>query len=270
MGRGSRRARRATLIVGLLIRIGWTRILRSSEPRHAVRQALAQLIAEGLVARGEGNQYAIQPESIPVDYPGGSSHVPVIVHSPYFGEAGSTPRFLPVRAVDRDGCADASEVLLPVDELLAGLDEILGTRGATLVRESRRALRAGLYLASSSLLAAASEAAWFNLARAVPSPPMVLAKLLDDGRDAAQVVRLTEQSLRDLKPSPGSATITEVVAQAHLYREIRNYALHPVHPHDGDRETWLTETGATLLAISARRYLVKLADLLARFRGSTP
>ena len=225
--------------------------------RHAVRRALAQLVAEGVLTRAEGNQYETQPERIPVTYPGGGSSAPVLVHSPYIGDQGNTPRFMPVRPLDGDG----SEVLLPVEELLSGLDLILGARGMTMVRESRRALQRGLYLASSSLLAAASEAAWFNLARAVPSPPQALAKKVDEGRDVAEVIRLTEQKLREIKPSPGSATITEVVTQAHMFREVRNYALHPVEEHDGDRETWLTETGATLLAIAARRYFVKLASL---------
>lgn len=228
--------------------------------RHAVRRALAQLIAEGILTRGEGNQYQPQPESIPVDYPGGSSGVRVLVHSPYISDQGSTPRFMPVLPLD----GDANEVLLPVEELLLGLDDILGARGMTMVRESRRSLQRGLYLASSSLLAASSEAAWFNLARAVPSPPQALAKRVEDGRDVAEVIRLTEQKLRELNPSPGSATITEVVTKAHMFREVRNYALHPVEPHDNDRETWLTETGATLIAIGARRYFVKLADLRDR------
>lgn len=233
--------------------------------RHAVRRALAQLVAEGVLTRAEGNQYDIQPERISVTYPGGGSSVPVLVHSPHIGDQGNTPRFMPVRPLD----TDPSEVLLPVEELLADLAPILGARGMTMVRESRRALQRGLYLASSSLLAAASEAAWFNLARAVPSPPPALAKKIEDGRDVAEVIRLTEQKLRDLKPSPGSATITEVVTQAHMFREVRNYALHPVEAHDGDRETWLTETGATLLAIAARRYFVKMEGLRVRLaKGS--
>jgi hypothetical protein len=232
--------------------------------RHAVRRALAQLVAEGVLTRAEGNQYATQPERIPVDYPGGGSSAPVVVHSPYVNDHGSTPRFMPVRPLD------GSEVLLPVEELLSGLDVILGARGMTMVRESRRALHRGLYLASSSLLAAASEAAWFNLARAVPTPPQVLAKKVDEGRDVAEVIRLTEQKLREIKPSPGSATITEVVTQAHMFREVRNYALHPVEDHDGDRETWLTETGATLLAIAARRYFVKMAGLRERLAAEQP
>lgn len=235
--------------------------LTTFRARHAVRRALAQLVGEGVITRAEGNQYQPQPESIPLDYPGGSSGVPVLVHSPLIDiSSGSHSRFMPVRPGESGG----SEVLLPVEELLAELDGILGARGMTMVRESRRALQRGLFLASSSLLAAASEAAWFNLARAVPSPPAALTKKVDDGRDVAEVIRLTEQKLRELRPSPGSATITEVVTQAHMFREVRNYGLHPVEEHDSDRETWLTETGATLLAIAARRYFVKLANLQGR------
>lgn len=239
--------------------------LATFRARHAVRRALAQLVAEGVLTRAEGNQYQPHPENIPLDYPGGSAHVPVLVHSPLIDiSSGNYSRFMPVRPVDGRG----SEILLPVEELLAGLDDILGARGVTIVRESRRALQRGLYLASSSLLAAASEAAWFNLARAVPSPSGALAKRVEDGRDVAEIIRLTEQRLRELRPSPGSATVTEVVTQAHMLRDVRNYALHPVEPHDGDRETWLTETGATLLAISARRYFVKLADLRNRLAAA--
>ena len=230
---------------------------------HAVRWAVSALVAEGVLTRGAGNNYTMQPERINVDYPGGSSGVPVLVHSPIVGNPNEYHRFMPVR---RDPAG--SEVLLPVEELLDGLDDILGARGVTMVRESRRALQRGLYLASSSLLAAASEAAWFNLARAVPNAPSALAKKVIDGRDVAEVIRLTEQKLRELKPSPGGATITEVVTQAHMYREVRNYALHPVEDHDGDRETWLTETGATLLAIASRRYFVKMTALQRRLAES--
>lgn len=235
--------------------------------RHAVSRALGQLTAEGEITRGEGDQYASRGENIPVDYPGGGSSVNVFVHSPAMGDPGSTARFMPVRPARESGDA-VSEVLLPVDELVAGLEDILGPRGVTMVRESRRALQRGLYLASSSLLAAASEAAWFNLARAVPEPPNRLAQKIEDGRDVATVIQLCEQKLRDLKPSPGSAMITEVVTSAHMFREVRNYALHPVEAHDQDRETWLTQTGATLLAIAARRYFIKLAELQRRLAAS--
>ena len=183
----------------------------------------------------------------------------MVVHSPVIGDESSTPRFLPIRSIGpRQG-----DVLLPAEEMLAGLDAILGRRGMELVRESRRALHGGLYLASSSLLAAASEAAWFNLARSVPDRGAKLTSLVDAGRDVSEVIRLTSQYLNALPRS--QALITEVVAQAHLFRDIRNYALHPIEDGDDeDRQTWLTESGATLLAIAGRRYFVRLSDLQAR------
>ena len=226
--------------------------------RHSLRRAVAQLIGEGLIAQGEGNQYPIQPTRISVTYPGGGTSAPVVVHSPAIGDESSTPRFLPIRSIGpRQG-----DVLLPAEEMLAGLDAILGRRGINLVRESRRALHNGLYLASSSLLAAASEAAWFNLARSVPGRGAKLTSLVDGGRDVSEVIRLTSQHLSALPRS--QALVTEVVAQAHLFRDIRNYALHPVEDDDEDRQTWLTESGATLLAIAARRYFVRLSELQAR------
>jgi hypothetical protein len=147
--------------------------------------------------------------------------------------------------------------------MLQGIGDLLGGRGAQLVRESRRALQRGLYIAASSLLAAASEAAWFTLGRAVAQPDSKLAKLVADGREAFEVIRLTEQRLRELGAPTGR--MTEVVSEAHHYRDIRNYALHPIGAHDTDREAWLTEAGATVLAIAARRYFVKLAELLTAF-----
>src|SRR5215218_1481739 len=63
------------------------------------------------------------------------------------------------------------------------------------------------------------------------------------GRDVSEVIRLTSQHLNGLPRS--QALVTEVVAQAHLFRDIRNYALHPVEDDDEDRQAWLTESGAT-------------------------
>ena len=59
----------------------------------------------------------------------------------------------------------------------------------------------------------------------------------------SEVIRLTSQHLNGLPRS--QALVTEVVAQAHLFRDIRNYALHPVEDDDEDRQAWLTESGAT-------------------------
>ncbi|RZU10715.1 hypothetical protein EV645_7183, partial [Kribbella rubisoli] len=221
--------------------------------KHAVRRAIAQLIAEGVIARGDGNQYGLQPERISVSYAGGGDSAPVFVHSPHISDTSSTPRFL---LVGPEAAGD-TESLLPAEEMLTGLDRVLGTRGLQLMRESRRALQRGLYLASSTLLAAASEAAWFNLARSIADPGEKLLRLVDDGWDLAEVIRLTEQHLLALKRT--RTLVTEITSQGHLFRDIRNYALHPVEEHDQDREVWLSETGATLLSISARRYFIKMA-----------
>lgn len=232
------------------------RVLMTQRCQHSIRWAVAQLIAEGVLVRGEGNQHPVQPLRIPVSYVGGGDSVEVFLHSPHVSDPGSAPRFLLAHPEDRVPTA----TLPPIDELLSGLDALLGRRGEQLIRESRRALRVGLYLASSSLLAAASEAAWFNLGRTLAAPDSRLARTVDEGRDVSEVIHLTAQSLSERRLG-SRALRREVVAHAHLLRDVRNYALHPIEPHDADRETWLTEAGATLLALSARRYLAKLAHL---------
>ncbi|TWD82086.1 hypothetical protein FB561_3212 [Kribbella amoyensis] len=172
--------------------------------RHAVRRAVAQLTAVGVLARGEGNQYDLQPERLSITYAGGGDSAPLFVHSPFIADASSTPRFLLVTPED----AGAAEALLPVDEMLADLKGILGAQGEQLVRESRKSLQRGLYLSSSSLLAAASEAAWFNLARSIPESGEKLHRLTTEGRDIAEVIRLTEPHLLTLKRS--RTLVTEI------------------------------------------------------------
>jgi hypothetical protein len=222
--------------------------------RHAVRHAIAELIAEGIITQGEGNAYLPQPQRISILYPGGGSSAPVQVFSPFIASENDDRRYQLLRP---SGPADT---LLPVEEMLEGISDVLGSRGAQLVRESRRALQRGLYVAASSLVAAASEAAWFNLGRAVAQPDTKLAKLVEDGDQAAEVIRLTGDRLRTL--SAGRVRVTELVSQGHQFRDIRNYALHPTQEHEADREAWLTEAGATVLAIAARRYFVKMAELM--------
>ena len=95
--------------------------------RHSVRRAVAQLIGEAFIAQGEGNQYPIQPTRISVTYPGGGSSAPVVVNSPAIGDESSTPRFLPIRPIR----ARQDDVLLPAEEMLAGLDAVLGRRAWT-------------------------------------------------------------------------------------------------------------------------------------------
>ena len=222
--------------------------------KHAVRQAIAELTAEGFITRGDGNVYEPQPQRFSIQYSGGASSADVWLSSPRIAPENEDRRYQLLRP------SPSEETLLPADEMLVGVGGLLGARGGQLVLESRRALRRGLYVAASSLLAAASEAAWFSLGRAVAQPGQKLAKLVQDGEQAAEVIRLTGDRLLELHAP--RVRVTEVVSQGHQFRDIRNYALHPAGEHDAEREAWLTEAGATVLAIAARRYFVKMAALM--------
>lgn len=222
--------------------------------KHAVRQAIAELTAEGLITRGEGNVYDPQPQRISVQYNGGGSSAPVWVFSPRIAPENDDRRYQLLRP------STSEDALLPAEQMLEDVGDLLGTRGEQLVRESRRALQRGLYVAASSLLAAASEAAWFNLGRAIAQPGLKLARLVEEGEQAAEVLRLTADRLLELHAP--RVRVTELVSQGHQFRDIRNYALHPTGEHEADREAWLTEAGATVLAIAARRYFVKMAELM--------
>ncbi|RNL62863.1 hypothetical protein EFK50_14110 [Nocardioides marmoriginsengisoli] len=228
--------------------------------RLAVDQAIAELVGEGVLTRGHGNHNEPQPERIGVESPNYGGSVPIVVRTPFVAADNDDPRF---QLLAPQSLADG---LLPINEMLADLDDLLGPRGLVLLRESRRALTRGLYLASSSLLAAASEAAWFRLAGSVGSSRSLL-DLVASGRDVAKIIELTTQRLRELRVN--GTTVTEVAAQAQHFRDVRNYALHPVTEHDADREAWLDEAGATLLAVAARRYFVKMAVILEEQSTST-
>lgn len=227
-------------------------VLMTVRAKHAIRFAVAELTAEGVLTRGHGDSYRVHTERVPVNHQGRADGVEFVVHSPLVDTDGATRYQLVRPQVLADG-------LLPTERMLEGLDRLLGPRGTALLRESRGALRRGLYLAAASLLATASEAAWFNLARAVALPQTKLASLAEDGEDIGKVIELTAQRLSELKVRQG--LLNEVRAEGNRLRDIRNYALHPVD-EDQHLDAWLTESGATVLTVAARSYFVKLAGLL--------
>jgi len=233
--------------------------LMTDKADRVIAQVLAELLAEGVVTFGRGDVYSVQGDSIRVRHDGGSGAV--VVPNP-------APLLPPnVHRYQLVGAGKPFEELLPTVEMLVGLADLLGARGEAAVRESRGALAQGLYLASASLLASASEAAWFTLGRAVPDPTSRLRDAVDSGQQVAVVIEAVVEHARRVRAAP-RVTLNELLADAHRFRDIRNYALHPVEDHDADRESWLTQTGATVLMLSARRYLVKLADLLDRLNAS--
>ena len=226
-------------------------LLLLHKAQRVVAQVVAELLAEGVVTPGRGDGYGVADERINVSHDGGSGSVAVSNRAPLLAHG----RYQLTRPD-----VPYEELVVP-DQLTEGLEHLLGPRGLAALVESRRALSRGLFLASSSLLAAASEAAWFNLGRAVPNPASKLKGSLKSGRDVAQVIEGVTSWSRERMKAP-SITITELAADAHRFRDIRNYALHPVEDHDHDREAWLTAAGATVLTLTARRYLSKMAQLL--------
>lgn len=143
--------------------------------------------------------------------------------------------------------------LLSAAELLEGLDELLGPRGLRCLEEAHHAYRAHLWLASANLVGAASEAAWFTVARAAGVGG------LEAEPSLATVLAKTDRAITSSRgPLPA------LLATAHYLRDVRNYGLHPRDGHDADREVPFTEAGCVTLLLSSRRYFVQLADLHRR------
>jgi hypothetical protein len=226
--------------------------LRIHKARRVTAAVMSGLLAEGLVVPSQGDNYGPPVEIISVTYSGGSDSVQIPDETP-----APLSRQARVRARGGDLVFDA---LLKTDDYIAGLEELLGDRGLRTVREARSAMSRGLFLAGSSLLAAASEAAWFRVGSAIPNPPPKLKQCLESGRDPSHVIEASIKFAQDHKLKTPTQ-LAEIQAQAHNLRDIRNYALHPVEDLDADREAWLTEAGCATLMLSTRRYFVRLAEL---------
>ncbi|MGP9490025.1 hypothetical protein CIK76_13070 [Glutamicibacter sp. BW80] len=144
-------------------------------------------------------------------------------------------------------------------ELAADFEDLLGPRGVEVLREALACFRSAHYLAAVDLLAAASEAAWHGVARAGRGQDDKLDRLVNAGTNAAEVIQRAHDLLARGKVID-KQQLNDVRAQAARFRDIRNYGLHPVGPHDADREDVFTEAGATVLFMTARRYFAILAD----------
>jgi hypothetical protein len=153
-------------------------------------------------------------------------------------------------------------------QYVSGIEDLVGTRGARCVQEALDSFRRGLYLSSANMLGAASEAAWYTVAEAIPTVSKQLTDALE-AESTAKVVRLTAEHLI----SHGGRVRTVVLAlQTHeaYLRTLRNYGLHPrAGVDDDDHEDAFTETGCALLLMQTRSYLVRLREV-ARTTGVLP
>ena len=150
--------------------------------------------------------------------------------------------------------------MLDADLFTADLDELDADASTLrLIDESLRAFRHGLFLASATLLAAASEGAWYAAGEKLRSNGQTLGKALDSNK-TAEVLRLVTQRLSEA----GVAESDELLAHAGVLRRIRNYGLHPRESSDELVEDYFTEEGCGLLLMMARRYLRLLNEGVAQ------
>jgi hypothetical protein len=230
----------------------------------AVAEAIARLIADGLLVpiHTNGSVPAVY-RGVPVEYPGGTQSAEYRLNFPVLGVDDPQARW---RLLDGDTPVDRE--VLSADDLCEGLEPLLGLRGLRALTEAHAALRRRLWLAAAGMLATASEAAWFSLARNIARPGSQLERLAIAGEDSAKVHQLATQRLQETGVQ--KSLIHDLGVQGAYFRDIRNYALHPGGPHDSDREVSMTEAGCIAVFMSARRYFVKMLGVYERPGSASP
>ncbi|RIX26481.1 hypothetical protein [Amnibacterium setariae] len=223
---------------------------------RAVLEALGVLAADGLIMQASGSYYGPGTDSIGV-------------HDVARGMTGGVTFVTTVPAFGGDGWNSPWRLTRPANhpvqeiarlELVDGVEDLLGPRGVTVLREAVRCFQRGLYLAAVDLLAAASEAAWFTLGSKVEGNA-ALRRSIRSGRDAGEVIAGTVKALRD-GAVLGSTVLTELHARAGHLRELRNYGLHPLGAVREEHEDAFTEAGAALLFMGTRSYFLTLHTAL--------
>lgn len=111
--------------------------------------------------------------------------------------------------------------------------------------ESLSAFERGLYLSSAALLGVVSEASWYQAAERLGKPGK-----LDEavrGERTAIVQQLVAAHLRQNRTA-SATTPDELLANAALLRELRNYGVHPAEVRD-DLERYFGEEECGLLLL---------------------
>lgn len=224
--------------------------------RYAGRWAVAELAAIALVIPvldpGGGDEpshdrFAEGPVIVDVQHPHGGDGARVDLPGPALA-----PAYIRSPITDSE-----PRWYLDPDVFSEELDDLeLDDRARRALREALSAFRRGLYLASSALLGVVSEAAWYQAAELLGKPGP-LEKAIHDER-TAKVQELVAAHLRE--KNAGSATMpAELLANAALLRELRNYGVHPAKTRD-DLERYFNEEECGLLILRTHNYLVRLAS----------
>ncbi len=141
------------------------------------------------------------------------------------------------------------------------LDELgLDARARRCLDEALAAYRRGLYLACTSLLGAASEAAWYAAGSQLRHLDGQLGTALD-GERTAKVISRASEVLRQQRPLGSVAD--DLASTAALLRDLRNYGAHPRAEDTTHLERYFTEAPATVLLLETHSYLTRLSGAVA-------
>jgi hypothetical protein len=228
-------------------------VFRRSRLNSAIRLALAELTARGLIVPGDGstNDY-VQVGTLTFQNMSGAERFAVSLPTIASGYR-LTPGAL---GADPDGQLP----LLDPDRFLAGLEELVDERARRCVVEALAAVRRGLWMSAVNQIAAVSEAAWYRIASALVDEVADLTNAIDRTQ-TAEVIRLTSNHLTE-RTKGRRTEITDVRTHATYLRDLRNYAVHPRSERVDSLEDAFTEVGAMLLVFKTHRYLTRLCNLV--------
>lgn len=223
----------------------------------AATDALLDLQSQGVVV--EVAESPVQAEGHPL-VGGGGLNIPyqLVGYSASLYVRPPLPNLSPAYRLAPRLVAQAPEWLFDPDLFTADLEGLrLERRALRCIAESLAAYRQGSYLASASLLGAASEGAWYAAGEQLRDLDGRLASALD-GEDTVKVMNRVGEVLR--QHSRLGTVIDELVAQAALLRQLRNYGVHPRSGETDHLERYFTDSATALLLIEGYSYFIRLAD----------
>lgn len=221
----------------------------------AASEALVDLTSQGIVVEvtdapvaGDGN--AIVGNTINVGYQLGNfgSAVRVATHQPSFSSAYRlAPRF----------AREVGMWFVDPDIFTSDLDDLdLDPRTTRNVSEALDAFRNGLFLACANLLGAASEGAWYAAGERLRDLDDQLSRALDEDNTKKVIARVGDV----LRQSAASRSfVDELTAQAGLFRQLRNYGVHPRSSETDPLERFFSDSGAGLLVLETYTYFQRLS-----------
>jgi hypothetical protein len=222
--------------------------------RAATEIALAELVSGGAIL-------GLAPASLVGVNPDYS--IAVTIGSQMFSRtqeiriAVDRPVLLATRYATAYGVDTPSAWRFDADGLLDGLEDLaLDKRTNRCAQEAFRAYVRGAFLATASLLGAVVEGAWYAVGERRRNSLASLPQFLDRDQ-TAQLQKEICAHFRDVVKA--NWRVDDLERDAPLFREIRNYGIHPRSTESSDVERHLHEDTCGLLLTLARDHLVTLA-----------